>query len=576
MTKPNRTADLQNIRIAYFSMEIGLQSDIPTYSGGLGVLAGDTLRAAADMGLPVVGITLLHREGYFNQALDKEGRQTESPVEWSPEARLEEVSARTSVDIEGRTVTVRAWLYPVEGAGGHRVPVYLLDTRLPENAPVDRKLTDFLYGGDSRYRLAQEIVLGMGGIGILRSLGTPRIGVFHMNEGHSALLSLALLQERMASSAPGVDIFSHLEFVKRRCVFTTHTPVPAGHDQFERSMVDHVLGRERACLLETIGAVQDGTLNMTALALRASWYVNGVSSRHESVSQSMFPDSPINSITNGVHALTWTSPPFQRLFDRHMHEWRRDSLYLRYAVSLPLEAIRDAHLEAKSDLLNQVAERTGARLDPDVFTIGFARRAAAYKRADLIFSDMERLRRIARERPFQILFSGKAHPRDEEGKTLIRRIHAASAELGRELPVIYLPQYDMASALFLCSGVDLWLNTPQRPKEASGTSGMKAALNGVPSFSVLDGWWVEGHVEGETGWSIMERESPEPDSTVEIENLYRKLESVILPTFYDHPRRYLEIRRSAIALNGSFFTTQRMMYQYLKNAYQPTLKNGAG
>jgi len=568
------TSDPQPPRIAYFSMEVGLQADIPTYSGGLGILAGDTLRAAADMGLPMVGITLLHRQGYFHQDLDESGRQSESPESWSPEARLEAVPERAVVSIEGRTVQVGAWLYPIYGVDGHVVPVYLLDTRLSVNAPVDRELTDRLYGGDARYRLAQEIVLGMGGVGLLKQLGGSRIGVYHMNEGHSALLSLALLEERLNTEAPDSDISTSLEAVRRRCVFTTHTPVPAGHDQFSRGLVDRVLGREHGSRLEKIGAVDRGTLNMTALALTGSWYVNGVSSRHESVSQSMFPHYPINSITNGVHAVTWTSPPFKRLFDRFMDEWRRDSLYLRYAVSLPLDAVRDAHSEAKASLLSRVSEQTGVELDPAVFTIGFARRAAAYKRADLIFADMERLRSIARAHSFQILFAGKAHPRDEEGKALIRRIHSAAAELGAELPVLYLPRYDMDSALALCSGVDLWLNTPQRPKEASGTSGMKAALNGVPSFSVLDGWWVEGHVEGETGWSIMKREDPEPDSALEAENLYRKLESVILPTFYDSPRRYLEMRRSAIALNGSFFSAQRMMFQYLKNAYQPTLRNG--
>jgi starch phosphorylase len=285
----------------------------------------------------------------------------------------------------------------------------------------------------------------------------------------------------------------------------------------------------------------------------------------------MFPHYPINSITNGVHALTWTSLPFQHLYDRHIEGWRHDNLYLRYAISIPLGEIIEAHAEAKQELLAEVKRRTGISMDSSAITLGFARRSTAYKRADFLFSDPQRLRKIAGQvGPLQVIYGGKAHPRDEGGKAMIRRIFETMAALKDVVPVVYLEDYDMALAKYMCAGADLWLNTPQKPHEASGTSGMKAALNGVPSLSTLDGWWIEGHVDGVTGWSIGERWEAESNPSAEIASLYEKLESEILPMFYRHPRAYAEVMRSAIALNGSFFNTQRMMSQYLKNAYAVT------
>ncbi len=553
--------------VAYFSMEVGLEPTIPTYSGGLGILAGDTLRAAADLGLPVIGVTLLHRKGYFRQHLDAQGNQAESPYTWSPSQFLESMAPRVAVTLSGRQVLVRAWRYLVRGVSGYQVPVYFLDTALDENSSWDQTLTDFLYGGDPHYRLCQEVVLGMGGLALLAALG-HRVQTYHMNEGHSALLTLGLLAEQAAGRRVREITAAAREAIRRRCVFTTHTPVPAGHDQFPADLVRQVLGGEWEATLKAAGCCLNTTLNMTYLALTFSHYVNGVAMRHGEISRSMFPNYPINCITNGVHAATWTAEPLQRLYDRHIPEWRRDNLHLRYAISLPLGELLQAHAESKQVLLAEVERRRGRRLDPSALTIGFARRATPYKRPDLLFTDLDRLRRIAKlVGPVQVLYGGKAHPHDEAGKALIRHTFEAAAALGDTVRVLYLEEYDVALAKQLCAGVDVWLNTPQKPQEASGTSGMKAALNGVPSLSILDGWWIEGHLEGTTGWSIGEDGNSPSDPAQEALSLYDKLEYVIVPLFYRRPLAFAEVMRSCIAFNGSFFNAQRMMVQYLQNAY---------
>ncbi len=556
------------LRAAYFSMEIALDPGIPTYSGGLGVLAGDTLRSAADLGLPVAGVTLLYRKGYFEQHLDSRGNQTETPISWDPETVLELKEPRAAIQIEGRTVLVRAWQYSVRGYGGQVVPVYLLDTALPENSPFDQTLTDRLYAGDDHYRLCQEVVLGIGGIALLRRLEHDHILTYHMNEGHASLLALALLEENLAARQAHEVSEEDFDALRSQCVFTTHTPVPAGHDRFPKEIVRRVLGDSRVTLLEKMDCFgNDNTLNMTYVALEASRYVNGVAMKHGAVSRGMFPEYSIRAITNGVHAATWASPSFQELFDRHIPEWRRDNLYLRYAIGIPLQEIRDAHARAKQQLIEQVFRATGIRLDESSMTIGFARRAAAYKRLDFLFSNLDRLKWIAEHvGAFQVIYAGKAHPHDEPSKAMIRSVFKAINALKGVVRVVYLKNYDMRWAQWLTSGVDLWLNTPQRPLEASGTSGMKAALNGVPSLSVPDGWWHEGHVEGATGWAIGHPELLDSPAE-EIASLYDKLEQVILPMFYGKKDAYAEVMRSTIALNGSFFNTQRMVAQYVMNAY---------
>ena len=555
--------------IAYFSMEIAADKQFPTYAGGLGVLAGDFLRSAADRGLPIVGVTLLPRRGYFRQHLDTQGRQSEAPESWKPESVLEPLDAVVSVNISGREVRVRAWGHSMVGVAGRSVPMYFLDADLPENSAADRALTDALYGGDDAYRLCQEVILGLGGIRLLRALGHNSISRFHMNEGHSALLALALLEEELAGRPDATVTPEAVAHVRQKCVFTTHTPVPAAFDRFSLDLAGRILGNKRIERLVASGSCPDGTLNMTYMALHFSRYINGVAMHHGELSHTLFPNYPMHAITNGVHAATWTCAPLRELYDRHIPEWRRDNLYLRYAIGIPLEEIREAHIRAKQSLLHTVAEATGIAFDENVATIGFGRRAAEYKRADLIFSDINRLQAMRQKSgPFQLLFGGKAHPNDEAGKAIIRKIAEAASALRGTIPVGYVENYDMRWAGLFTAGVDLWLNTPHRPMEASGTSGMKAAMNGVPSLSVRDGWWVEGHFEGATGWSIGYGEDPE-QRDIEIASLYDKLERVILPLYYLQPLGYAEVMRSAIALNGSFFNTQRMLSQYVLNAYCP-------
>lgn len=579
--------------IAYFSMEVALDSQIPTYSGGLGALAGDTIRSAADLKVPLVAVSLLHRKGYFYQTLDADGWQHEEPAAWVVEDRLQEMPQRVTVVLEGRSVKLRAWRYEVAGIAGFRVPVYLLDADVPENTDADRTLTHFLYGGDALYRFCQEVILGIGGVRMLRALGYDGLERFHMNEGHAALLTLELMEEEARKAGRPAITHDDIEAVQRRCVFTTHTPVPAGHDQFPMELVRRVLGpRELLIDLKDLlcGEVlsrvlrardlpgdfkevlrSDTTLNMTYLALNFSHYVNGVAKRHGEVSRLMFADYDIDAITNGVHALTWTSLPFQRLYDRHIPGWRQDNFSLRYALGIPGPEIWEAHTEGKQQLIQYVNRTTNAGLDAAVFTLGFARRATAYKRWDLLFQDTERLRGMTSQvGALQVIYAGKAHPHDQAGKELIRRILQLRTSLRKDVRIAYLPNYDLELAKMVTSGVDVWLNTPQPPMEASGTSGMKAALNGVPSLSVLDGWWSEGHVEGVTGWSIGANgrvQENTDDRSKDAASLYDKLEQVVMPMFYRERERFQDVMRHAAAINGSFFNTQRMMQQYVLNAY---------
>jgi starch phosphorylase len=550
-------------------MEIAVDPRLPTYAGGLGVLAGDMLRSAADFRLPIVGVTLLPRKGYFRQSLDEKGQQIESADDWHPEEELELVESTVRFQLDKQTACVRAWRYWIRGITGHRVPVYFLDTAIAENPAWVQSLSDQLYGGDERYRLRQEAVLGIGGMLMLRELGCRDIVRFHMNEGHSALLGLALLEERVGRENLSQVGHEDIDAVRHQCVFTTHTPVQAAFDQFSMDLASEILGEDRIALLRTTQCCPFGKLNMTYLALRLSHYVNGVAMHHGESSQGMFPHYPIHAITNGVHAVTWTSPAFQELYDRHIPEWRHDNLYLRYAIGIPISEIWQAHMQAKREMIQEIAKATGVRLDESIATFGFARRATAYKRADFLFTNLERLRAIRQHAgQFQVVFGGKAHPHDEAGKQIIRRIFQAAELLGGDIPVVYIENYDLRWAHLLTSGVDLWLNTPHRPYEASGTSGMKAALNGVPSLSVRDGWWIEGHFEGVTGWAVGFDENPEL-LEIELTSLYDKIEKLILPKFYGQHEEYGAIMRSAIALNGSFFNTQRMVSQYLMNAYFP-------
>ena len=554
---PREVASWTERRVAYFSMEIALESAIPTYSGGLGVLAGDTLRSCADLEVPVVAISLVHRRGYVHQEL-RDGRQIDHEAPWRPEDTLGAIEQRIRVEIEGRPVAVRAWRYDVVGSRGYVVPVLLLDTDLSENTADDRKITDRLYGGDDRYRLAQEIVLGIGGVRMLEALGCAGLRTFHLNEGHAALAPLELLRSH-ASAADGWDF----QAIRNRTVFTTHTPVAAGHDRFDWRLARRVLGDAAPPeVLEMLAG--PGAFDMTRLALDVSHYVNGVALRHREVSSALFPGYEIHQITNGVHSRTWTSSPMKELFDKHMPGWRDDPMMLRNAIAMPDGELWHAHQAAKVQLLELVADRTGRKLGRDTLTIGFARRATGYKRPELLFSDRARLRAIAHLYGLQLVFAGKAHPRDEQGKAGIAAVLAAARELANDLPIVYLEDYDLDVGRTMVAGCDLWLNTPQRPLEASGTSGMKAAHNGVPSMSILDGWWREGHIEGVTGWSIGGESGDDASDALD---LYRKLEEQIVPMFYKHHDAWIRVMKQAIAINASFFNTHRMVRQYVDHAY---------
>ena len=546
-------------------MEIAVAPQMPTYSGGLGMLAGDTMRSAADLGLPLVAVTLVHRKGYFRQQIGTDGWQREESAEWQPETMLEPLGPIATISVQDREVRVRAWRHCIVGITGHTIPVLFLDTDVEGNDEWSRRLTDCLYGGDSYYRLCQETVLGIGGGRMLEALGYHP-DVFHMNEGHAALLALGLMEDRLAGAPLASATEDDIAAVRQRCVFTTHTPVPAGHDRFGLDQMRNILGAERAAFLERCGCCPDQLLNMTYVALRFSRYVNGVAMQHGRISQQMFPTYQVHAITNGVHAPTWVSKPFAALYDRATPDWRTDNVYLRSAVGIPTADLLACHGEAKRALFDHVAKTTGRQLREGVFTIGFARRAATYKRADLLFSDPVRLAQIAHAHGgLQILYGGKAHPHDEQGKLLIQRVVEAANRLHSDsVQVTYLENYEWELGALLTSGVDLWLNTPRRPFEASGTSGMKAAMNGVPSLSTMDGWWIEGCVEGATGWGIVESD----DEAEESRSLYDKLDTKILPA-YKNVEQWGQIMRATIAINGSFFNTQRMLDQYVTNAYFP-------
>jgi len=558
---------LETVRIAYFSMEIGLEEKIPTYSGGLGVLAGDTIKSCADLDVPIVAITLLNEKGYFLQELDNEGNQTEFPVDWRKEDFLNLLPVKVSVNIEGRTVKIQAWEFIVKGIKDGKVPVYFLDTNIPENSEYDQSLTSFLYGGDLKYRLCQEIVLGIGGVRMLEALGYKNIEKYHMNEGHASLLAVELLERTRNEGIADASKKYNIDEVKNKCIFTTHTPVPAGHDKFPIELVRGVLQSDLPFARPDI-FLSGSEMNMTLLALNLSKYINGVAKKHGEVSREMFPGYSIDSITNGIHLCSWVSPYFKSLYDKYIPEWKADYFSLRYALSIPKDQIWQAHYDTKRELIDYVNSRTNIGMDYEVFTIGFARRATSYKRADLLLSDTNKLVEINdKAGRIQIIYAGKAHPRDTGGKELIKRIFSKIKELKPKIKIIYLENYDMELGKLITSGSDLWLNTPLKPQEASGTSGMKACLNGVPNLSVLDGWWIEGCIENVTGWAIGSLNRESADSNQDVYDMYQKLEKVVIPMFYNEKDKWLEIMRHTIALNASFFNTQRMVQEYVLNAY---------
>lgn len=612
--------ELGDKTIAYFSFEFGLHSSLPIYSGGLGILSGDHAKEASDLGLPFVGVGFMYPQGYFRQRLPSHGWQeavyhqldiSQAPVLPLLDGNGHEM--RVSVNLAGRPVHARIWHVRVG-----RNPLFLLDTDVDENEPWDRELSARLYAGDSETRIRQEIMLGIGGVRALRALGINP-SAWHMNEGHSAFLTLECIREQVAQ---GKSFEEALAIVKRQSIFTTHTPVPAGHDAFGFHLVEQYfngywdeLGISRERFLSLGGHEEEWGMafNMTVLALNLSGQSNGVSKLHGEVSRQMWQEVwpgktvdevPISSITNGVHVSTWVAGEIHNIFDKYLGpNWLNDqdnpAIWQRLAEA-PDSEMWEVHLALKRKLMSYLRERvrrrwvsggndptqvltSGTLLDPEALTIGFARRFATYKRASLIFRDLQRLQNILLDthRPVQIIFAGKSHPADEPGKSLIQHIYNLAKHNQMGGRIAFIEDYDMHMARYLTQGVDVWLNNPRRPREASGTSGMKAAINGIPNLSILDGWWVEGY-NGANGWAIGdEREFDNHDVQDEFDanSIYQLLEEEIVPLYYDRdrdgiPRGWVEIMRESMRSCTPMFGTRRMIKEYTTNLYVKAMLAG--
>lgn len=538
--------------VAYISMEIALENDVKTYAGGLGVLAGDILRSAADLNFPMVGITLLNDQGYFKQKITAAGEQVERSDSAYDFSKLKKLPSQVTVNIGSEEVKVGVWQYLIKGRNGFEAPVYFLDTHLPGNSRANRKLTGQLYGGDEEYRLKQEIILGRAGVKMLRVLGYGKIKKFHINEEHGSLAVVELF----LSSKKKADL-QKIKEVRRQCVFTTHTPLLKRQDIFSLSYLLQYQPDFPKYLTELIN---NNEVNLTLVGFYFSGYINAVSRRQRITSKKMFPGYKIRAITNGANSLVWTSPEFQKLYDKYIPDWRAANSQLIKAAKIPLAEIRDSHQKTKRRLLNFINKRSKVKFKGNVFTLGFARRFVTYKRPEFLLADVKRLLAIQRRAgEIQIIYAGKAHPNDLEGKELIKQIWIAQEKLAGKIKIIFLENYDLKKARLLTAGVDLWLNNPLPPNEASGTSGMKAAHNGVPQLSTLDGWWPEGYVKNKTGWAIREKNQS---------NLYDLLETEILPAYYLQPEKWQKIMRGAISINASFFNTERVLREYIKKAYE--------
>jgi glycogen phosphorylase len=539
-------------------MEIALHPEVHTYSGGLGVLAGDILSSCADLRVPIVGLTLLYRNGFFTQALEN-GDQVEHDEPWDVERFTVPLpEGRQWVIIEGREVWVEPRVGILVGQSGHSVPIILLDTDLDVNDPQDRSITANLYGGDHKHRLKQEAILGIGGQRALRKLDVRHGQTFHLNEGHGAFAPMEdvrYLGKYYRFNQPAIQTL-----VRSKHVFTTHTPVPAGHDRFTYEELRSVLG-EHDFAWDAIDLGGHHELNMTKLALNLSRYSNAVAKKHRQVSKEMFPGYEFDSVTNGVHLPSWMHPGIQAILDDKMPSWREEPSILEHCYQVvEHDELWQAHMNAKRELLAFVKERTGRELREDLLTVGFARRFATYKRADLVFRDIKRLKELAKGR-MQFVFAGEAHPRDSAGKEIIKRVIEMSEQLRGEVDVVFLEDYDMDMARVLLAGCDLWQNNPVPPKEASGTSGMKAAANGVPNLSTLDGWWIEGITKNpQAGWIIQHR----PDGKDEL-SLYERY-GHICRVYYDHPDRWKEHMVHALSL-AHYFNTHRVVQEYQERAW---------
>ena len=538
--------------VGYFTAEIGLWSKLHTYSGGLGVLAGDHVKSAADAGLPLVAMTLLYRKGYGKQSLDSDGIQSETYPEIDPSEYLFDTKIEISLPLDGTEIHAKIWKTEIFGVGGKLVPVFFLDTFHSKNSKEHQELGMTLYGGNDATRIRQEYLLGVGGIRALQRLGFDLSGL-HLNEGHCTFALLELLNQGWTRQE-----------LTERVLFTTHTPVPAGHDRFEWGDVEEVLGDllpedSKQLVIDAGDSEQGRRISMSHLGIALSGPVNAVSGLNAEVASSMFNGQKIAPITNGVHHLTWTTSAMAKLFDEELTGWRKDPNLLEKAGELSSSGLIESRKAARQALRELVQTSTGVRLDKNRLTIGFARRFATYKRANLVFSDLERLREIGAGK-IQFVFSGKAHPRDEGGKALIKSIFESAHDLKDDIPVAFLEDYSMATGLAMTGGVDIWLNNPIRPMEASGTSGMKAAMNGVPNCSILDGWWPEGCEHGVNGWAIGEADD-ERDDVRDAKNVLDVIENEVLPAWNEGDEKWCELMRASIATSARF-TGARMINDY--------------
>ena len=605
-------------RIAYFCAEYGVHNSLPNYSGGLGILAGDHLKSASDLNLPLTAIGLLYRYGYFRQKIRHDGWQEEtyndvfgSELALTPVLDANSERLTVSVHIRGREVVAQAWLAQIG-----RISLYLLDTNVPQNSDVDRLITGHLYGGDTETRIVQEKVLGIGGVRLLRKLGIDPT-VFHLNEGHAAFSTLELTREHLQTYADD-DFADAVKAVRQKCVFTTHTPVAAGNDMFPPKTLDECFSDEYIASLKltnneflALGRanIADDTesFGMTPLAIHMCRSANGVSEKHGEVSRGlwlkMFPDLadptavPITSVTNGVHAPTWVAPVFQTLYEQKIgpnwHEVVRNGEAWATAINkLTDNEIWNAHRTLKNLLIAFIRERTRSKetgsldtinehedtrrlFSPDILTIGFARRVAAYKRWDLLFTDLQRLLKMVDDstRPVQFVFAGKAHPQDRTAKTILQELMSINHNSNWQKRAVFIEDYDQEVARYLVHGVDVWMNVPRRPMEASGTSGMKAAMNGALNFSILDGWWIEGY-KGDNGFAIGDLSDGTDDAmdTADAEGLYSTLENELIPAYYSAdesglPSVWIRRMRNSIATLTPQFSSDRMVTDYLNNIY---------
>jgi len=540
--------------VGYFTAEIGIWSELHTYSGGLGVLAGDHVKSAADAEINLIGVTLLYREGYGRQHIDETGNQTESFAAIDPSDHLIDTGLELTLPLDGGTLYSKIWKIEVVGVTGHVVPVYFLDTHHPENSGYHRRLGARLYGGNDDVRIRQEYLLGVGGVRLLNKMDKDFSGL-HLNEGHCSFALLELLNQGWSRAD-----------LSKKILFTTHTPVPAGHDRFNWDDVNEVLGElmpdDAVELVKSVGDPEGGArCSMSHLAVALAEQVNAVSNLNAEVASKMFDNYQIHPLTNGVHHITWTSPIMAELFNSQLPGWKQNPTLLANADQLSSDDLLDARRKNRKVFRELVKASTGVELKEDRLTIGFARRFATYKRANLVFHDLDKLREIGAGK-IQFVFSGKAHPRDEGGKQLIRDIYGSAKHISQDIPVAFLENYDMDTGLAITSGVDIWLNNPVRPMEASGTSGMKAAMNGVPNCSILDGWWPEGCQHGVNGWAIGSSED-ERDDERDAENIYSVLQNEVLPSWEKGDEIWANIMRASIATSARF-TGARMISEYMK------------